>query len=306
MTFLNIIKNFTIMTIQEIKEANKVKFANLGTFKNPTDAKKKTGISYLGGVDSSAKVKKGVSAGYSTFILYLAPADLSGFNTCAKYTKECKDSCLFMAGRSKFDANITTCRINRTHLFYFDRQFFNAWLSHEIAKFLEKCKVNNMVPVIRLNGTSDLSPSLFNINGISMVEKYSSAQFYDYTKVYNRFSKLVPNNNYHITFSYTGEIENHRQAMELLQRGYNVAMVLDVHKNKPLPSSLFGFEVIDGDKTDIRPLDKRGVIVGLRFKQTKSFQAMPKQERQQWLNDNIFIVQCNPAPITRQRIRVMA
>ena len=45
------------------------------------------------------KVLKGIKQGYNTYILHLAPADLSGFNTCPKATAGCKAACLNTAGR---------------------------------------------------------------------------------------------------------------------------------------------------------------------------------------------------------------
>jgi hypothetical protein len=49
--------------------------------------------------------------------------------------------------------------------------------------------------------------------------------------------------------------------MKLLKQGYNVAMVF----NK-VPSKYNGYKVIIGDNDDLRFLDERGVIVGLKYK----------------------------------------
>jgi hypothetical protein len=50
--------------------------------------------------------------------------------------------------------------------------------------------------------------------------------------------------------------------MDILSRGYNVAMVFD----KELPKKYEGYKVINGDETDLRFKDKKGVIVGLKYK----------------------------------------
>ena len=57
-------------------------------------------------------------------------------------------------------------------------------------------------------------------------------------------------------------------AMDLLKKKVNVAMVFD-----KVPTSYMGYKVIDGDENDLRYLDKKGVIVGLRYKKviTKGF-----------------------------------
>jgi hypothetical protein len=43
--------------------------------------------------------------------------------------------------------------------------------------------------------------------------------------------------------------------------GGNVAVVFD-----ELPKTYLGYEVINGDDTDLRFLDKKGVVVGLKAK----------------------------------------
>ena len=49
--------------------------------------------------------------------------------------------------------------------------------------------------------------------------------------------------------------------MELLNAGYNVAMVFDA-----LPESYKGFKVVNGDLDDLRFKDEKNVIVGLKYK----------------------------------------
>ena len=47
----------------------------------------------------------------------------------------------------------------------------------------------------------------------------------------------------------------------MLNLGYNVAMVFD-----KLPQTYKGFKVVDGDKNDLRFLDEKNVIIGLKYK----------------------------------------
>ena len=49
--------------------------------------------------------------------------------------------------------------------------------------------------------------------------------------------------------------------MELLKRGFNVAMVMT-----KLVSTYKGFKVVNGDETDLRFTDPKNVIVGLKYK----------------------------------------
>ena len=49
--------------------------------------------------------------------------------------------------------------------------------------------------------------------------------------------------------------------MEILSKGFNVAIVFD-----KLPETFAGYEVINGDENDLRFKDKKGVVVGLKYK----------------------------------------
>ena len=63
--------------------------------------------------------------------------------------------------------------------------------------------------------------------------------------------------NYHLTFSRSEH--NDSLCQMVLELGGNVAVVF----RNQLPKTWKGFEVINGDETDLRFLDKKGVIVGL-------------------------------------------
>lgn len=57
----------------------------------------------------------------------------------------------------------------------------------------------------------------------------------------------------------------------MIDRGINVAVVF---KNK-LPETFWGLDVIDGDLNDMRYIDKKGVIVGLKY---KTVRERPKED----------------------------
>jgi hypothetical protein len=130
-------------------------------------------------------------------------------------------------------------------------------IDFKIGKAYKKHSGKNFA--IRLNGTSDIPYEKIKVReGKNIFELYSDVQFYDYTKIPNRFEKELPRN-YHLTFSRSES--NHEVAMKLLRRGVNVAMVFDV-----VPNEYEGVRVVSGDDTDLRFLDDRGVIVGLKYK----------------------------------------
>ena len=135
-------------------------------------------------------------------------------------------------------------------------------LKKEIRAFIIKCKKQKFKPCIRLNGTSDIPFEKFKIEGKNIFEHFPNVQFYDYTKNHIRMYKFLDNlfpANYHLTFSRSET--NDKESMKVLSMGGNVAMVFD-----KVPETYEGYHVIDGDKNDLRPLDERNVIVGLKFK----------------------------------------
>jgi len=95
----------------------------------------------------------------------------------------------------------------------------------------------------------------------NIMEAFSTVQFYDYTKHRNR--RDLPSN-YHLTFSRSEA--NNDAALEWLAAGGNVAVVFDTKKGQALPETWNGYRVIDGDLTDLRFLDDKNVVVGLRAK----------------------------------------
>ena len=79
---------------------------------------------------ANPKIQKGTKMGYLSFILHLAPADLSGRETCPKRTAGCTAACLNTAGRGgmfKKGENtnmIQKARIRKTKYFVEARDYF--------------------------------------------------------------------------------------------------------------------------------------------------------------------------------------
>lgn len=237
-------------------------------FKNFAQAKRTANVTYLGAINSSAKIVKNqkVSNNY-TYIVYLSPAETSGFNVCSHSTEDCRMGCLANSGLAKVEdyANrtvIKTARLTRTNLFFKERDFFMAWLIAEIKSKQKKAIKDGYDFSVRLNGTSDINWLNVKYQGMNIFQIFPDILFYDYTKN-PAIIKNAPAN-YHVTFSYTGH--NHKTALDLLAKGKNVAVVFDIKKVSQLPQQFYGFPVINGDLTDFRPLDGNGVVVGLKWK----------------------------------------
>lgn len=234
---------------------------------NRSKACKQTGLSYLGSVNQSAKIKKNASYNELTYVLYLAPAKLSGYEVCPMRTQECTDACLNGSGRVKMDikGSIVNARIKKTILFFQNRNFFMQWMIDEIQFYKRKAEESGFKFSIRLNGTSDISPVSFQYNSQNILEIFSDVQFYDYTKVHKRFELLRKYTNYDLTYSYSGH--NIVECLDILSKKEGrVAMVFA----NTLPSNYLNYEVVDGDMYDMRYVEPKGVIVGLKFKKVKN------------------------------------
>ena len=210
------------------------------------------------------KLLKGQKKGYLSSVLHLAPANLSGKEVCPKRTAGCTSACLNTAGRGgifkKGESTnvIQQARIRKTKMFFENREEFMADLVVEIQKTIKKAEKQGLIPVFRLNGTSDLSWEKYDVLGAKNIfELFPQVQFYDYTKVNNR--KVSSIKNYHLTFSKADG--NDIDVRIALNNGMNVAAVF--HK---VPETYLGRKVINGDETDLRFLDEKNVIVGLKAK----------------------------------------
>lgn len=207
------------------------------------------------------KTIKGEKLGYITYILYLSPFtdNSKGINICPHASKGCSSACLFKSGFGGLYERVQQGRRDKTEWYLSNRESFMEKLVAEITSY-EKKHAGKEILTVRLNGTSDIRFEKIPVKGAKNIfEKFPDIQFYDYTKNPKRFDIELPNN-YHLTFSRSET--NEATAIKLLQRGFNVAWVF----NK-LPETFEGFNVIAGDETDLRFLDKKGVIVGLTYKQ---------------------------------------
>ena len=209
------------------------------------------------------KILKGMKQGYMTYILHLAPADVSGYNTCPKATAGCKTACLNTAGRGgMFKKGETTnmiqqARIRKTKFFFEDRENFLATLKDDIRKAIKQSEKKGLIPVFRLNGTSDIAWEKYGV-----IQEFPNVQFYDYTKILGR--KVNGLANYQLTFSAADG--NDLDVRRAIKEGYNVATVFGIKKSQPMPETYEGMPVFNGDDSDLRFLDPKGVVVGLYAK----------------------------------------
>ena len=208
---------------------------------------------------ANTKILKGEKMGYRTFGIHLSPHKVSGYNTCPSASNGCSDACLNLSGMGNM-SNVKQGRLRKTLLFFQDRPKFLEELHKDIETQVRRAKKNNMIPVFRLNLTSDLSWESIKYKGKSMMDHFPDVQFYDYTKVGSRMVRFLTGKfpkNYHLTFSRS---ESNSSTCEVVagMKG-NIATVFS---NK-LPKTRLKRKVISGMDSDLRFLDRKNSVVGL-------------------------------------------
>jgi hypothetical protein len=214
-------------------------------------------------VGKDAKTVKGEKFGYLTGILYMQPASLSGVNLCRGSSAGCREACLFSAGMAKFPA-VKKGRARKTAMFLNQPEEFMKALKADVALLEKQAKKKGMGAVVRLNGTTDIPWEEHTIDGLTIFEHFPNVNFMDYTKILKRMLKgsaALAHPNYHLTFSRSEA--NERHARLVMSIGGNVAVVF---AGKTLPKTFLRKRVVNGDESDLRFLDKKGVVVGLYAK----------------------------------------
>lgn len=226
---------------------------------------------------NNAKTVKGDGV-YETAIMYLAPFNLAGSNICPMAeTAGCVKGCLNTAGRGAFNS-VQKARIAKTRRYLDSRTAFMADLVADLEAFVRYCERKGVKPAVRLNGTSDIQWEVAHYANRgdkrgNVFELFPEIQFYDYTKIYKRVYRDLPTN-YALVLSYSEANPVYALAVTkaATETGANLAVV---YHSKALRDHFVGKlaqhgetcrDVIDGDETDLRFLDPKGVIVGLYAK----------------------------------------
>lgn len=252
-------------------------------------------VSYRNLLSTNPKTEK---SKVQTYILHLAPADISGVNVCPG-AGNCKRICLHFAGNPIYMTSKQKCRIRRTLAYSADPQRFARLI---VCSILDKINKNHLEPIaLRLNGTSDIAwenvdfnitpdfaafcrikfghelpigrRNIFEVFNYLMEDNPSvSVKFYDYTKIRRNWTECK-RLGYHLTFSYDGSNNKRNLAIchDALKHGVNVAAAFNLRKGQQLPPVAYianrSFKVYDADLSDFRPDDPQGChIAGLRFK----------------------------------------
>jgi hypothetical protein len=224
---------------------------------------------------------------YSIVSLMLAPADSAGGRTvCSHSTRACEKLCVGGdgIGLAQVFKAIGESRRQKTNWYNTDRAGFMKQLESELETEQRLADREGTTLCGRLNCFSDL-------NWFSLIRRFPNAVFYDYAKNLQRIVSPEKPENYWLTGSWTENKKNQRDCIELLRKGENIAIAFAdlagnfvgnraLNQRIPKTWTLDGTElqVLDGDDSDLRMLDKRakpgkpGYIVGLRLKSGSSEQ----------------------------------
>jgi hypothetical protein len=218
----------------------------------------------------SPKAIKANKFGWLNAIQYLAPSDLGGVgNLCGNASPACIALCLgWFSGNAELYNSVRESRIVKTRRFMHDRKAYLRDVARSIDLLQIRALKMKMALCIRLNGSSDVPWEHIKLDdGRSLLQRFAHIQFVDYTKSVKRMLRfcagLMPRN-YNLTFS-RSEI-NEAECYQVLKAGGNVAVVFGGKK----PATFMGVPVIDGDESDLRNLDPKGVVVGLSPKGRKA------------------------------------
>lgn len=209
----------------------------------------------------NAKTLKALALGYRVAVLHLLPAKRSGRNLCPFSSAGCRKVCLTDLGRLGLPA-AKQAQAARSQLYNDHFAEFKAWLLGDLRRHIAYSIKRDLIPCIRFGGTHEPTARLWDI-----LRDYPQLQGYDYAKSPHTaelfLQRRLPGN-YYITFSRSED--NDSLCVPLIERGCNVAVVWRRSKSEDLPKTWRGFPVVDGDSSDLRFLDPRGVVIGLRAK----------------------------------------
>lgn len=221
-------------------------------------------------LSSNAKVEKGEKLGYLTTCIHLSPGtesvEFGGINMCMKASAFCGSGCLNKSGMHQMATHLHK-RVALTLWFLMDRSSFMARLLAELRSFATKARKKGLLPAIRPNGLSDRRDLAYAIAKACQEDvQLSDVAIYDYTKLDLFKAPTFLPSNYHLTFSRAED--NWPACLRALSLGYNVAIVFE----GALPKTFSGFDVVNGDESDVRFIERteRPVIVGLSFKGSKA------------------------------------
>lgn len=213
----------------------------------------------LGKGDANPKTAKNT---VPTVGLSLLPHKRIGIGNLCQFATVCVDPCLANQGQGPVPS-VMASRAAKSVLWFLAREWFLEKLNRELVNFRKR---HTGTVGARLNMFSDIPWEQFG-----PIANHPGITFYDYSKSPRRHGWI--RENYHVTYSFDGTEQSREAANRILAAGHNVSVVFHnpggkcgkaAHRQQ-LPQEWNDWNVIDGGKTDWRPDDDRGTVVGLRL-----------------------------------------
>ena len=130
----------------------------------------------------------------------------------------------------------------------------------ELQWYKLKAKKEGKKLVVRLNTYSDINFKNIKIeDGKNIFQLNPLTLFIDYTKNLNFTAEY---DNYKVIYSADKYLSTDEMLISKLQQGHNIAMVF----LNDIPKTWNGYQVIDGDESDVAWIDKKSVISALKYK----------------------------------------
>ena len=211
--------------------------------------------------ESSAKTIKGEKIGYLTGIVYLVPDEkLCPFAIMAG----CFNPCLKSAGRGAFNS-VQKARAEKTAFFKENQRAFMLSLCADVWSLARKADRLALIPLVRPNGTSDIPFENILIDGKTIFQMFPLVQWYDYTKHPSRNLTGKTAGNYDLTYSFSA-ITPKPISIKGLTNPANRRAAVVFKSQIEIPATFRGWQVIDGDNTDVRHIEPSRVVVALYAK----------------------------------------
>jgi hypothetical protein len=122
-----------------------------------------------------------------------------------------------------------------------------------------------LIPLVRPNGTSDIPFENIQIDGRTIFQIFPEITFYDYTKHPSRNLAGKTAGNYDLTYSFSA-ITPKVISIKGLTNTANQRTAVVFQNQADIPETFRGWQVIDGDDTDVRHIEPVGVVVALYAK----------------------------------------
>jgi hypothetical protein len=135
----------------------------------------------------------------------------------------------------------------------------DIWTHKRRAEKLE------LIPLVRPNGTSDIPFENILIDGKTIFQMFSDVQFYDYTKHPSRKLEGKTAGNYDLTFSFSALTPKPISIKGLINPA-NKRTAVVFQRQADIPETFRGWQVVDGDDTDVRHIEPEKVVVALYAK----------------------------------------